>query len=143
MADKFYNRTVTIWNKYVDGLLETEIWLPTLIKNVRILVSRGNNIVTSGLESADSARLHISDSVSELGKPYKSASEWNKLVQTEKPNFFTLDSENDTFFVEGDTVALEPKDNFFDYMKRNYTNCFKVTSVDRFDIIPHWEVWGK
>jgi len=34
-------------------------------------------------------------------------------------------------------------DGFFSFMKENYSNCFKITSVDRFEIIPHFEVWGK
>lgn len=145
MADPFYNKTVTIWNKYTDGLMETEIWLPTLVENVRLLVSKGNNVMNSGLDTADSARLHIMDGVSVPGKPYLDAIEWGRLSNEEKPLYFTLESENDSFFVEADTAAVDPADNtnFFNFMKENHHNCFKITSVDRFGIIPHWECWGK
>lgn len=144
-ADPFYDRTVTIWNKYTDGLMETEIWLPTLIENVRLLVSKGNNVMNSGLDSADSARLHIMDGASVLDKPYLDPVEWEKLPNEEKAQYFTLESENDSFFVEGDATAVNSTDNanFFNFMKENYHNCFKITSVDRFEIIPHWECWGK
>lgn len=145
MSDSFYNKTVTIWNKYADGLMETEIWLPTLIENVRLLVSKGNNVMNSGLDTADSARLHIMDGVSIPGKPYLDSVEWERLPNNEKAQYFTLESENDSFFVEGDMAVVDPsdKDNFFNFMKENYHNCFKITSVDRFEIIPHWECWGK
>lgn len=145
MADPFYNKTVTVWNKYATGLMENETWLPTLIENVRLLVSRGNNIQNSGVESADSARLHIMDGVSIPAKGYLPPPDWNSLEGPEKAGYFTLDSGNDTFFVEGDTTAVDPADktNFFNFMKENYHNCFKITSVDRFEIIPHWECWGK
>lgn len=145
MTDPFYNKTVTIWNKYTDGLMETEIWLPTLIENVRLLVSKGNNVMNSGLDTADSARLHIMDGVSTPGKPYLDPIVWRNLPSEEKAKHFTLESENDSFFVEGDVTAVNSADktNFFNFMKENYHNCFKITSVDRFEIIPHWECWGK
>ena len=47
------------------------------------------------------------------------------------------------FFVEGDTTAEVPAEsNFFAYMKQKYDNCFKVTNVDVFELIPHLEVGG-
>ena len=145
MADIFYNKTVTIWNRYSNGLWQNEVWLPTLIENVRLLVSRGNNIQNSGNAAADSVRLHISDAESIPKKPYMAPADWNKRTSEEKSNYFTLESENSSFFVEGDTTGVDPttQDNFFEYMKANYSNCFKITSVDRFECIPHFEVWGK
>lgn len=145
MADIFYVDTVTIWNRYVDGIWEKEIWMPTLIENARLLVSRGNNIQNSGNSSADSARLHISDIESNPQKPYMDPSEWNALTQSEKGEYFTLESESCSFFVRGDTTKVDAseKDNFFEYMKKTYPDCFKITSIDRFEIIPHFEVWGK
>lgn len=145
MSDPFYNKAVTIWNKYTDGLMETEVWLPTLVENVRLLVSKGNNVMNSGLDTADSARLHIMDGMSAPDKSYLDPIEWVRLPNEEKPLYFTLESENDSFFVEGDATAVDPsgKDNFFNFMKESYHNCFKITSVDRFEIIPHWECWGK
>lgn len=145
MGDAFYNKTVTIWNKSADGLWETEAWYPTVIKNVRLLVSRGNNIQNSGNAAADSARLHIDDSISDPARPYVPPADWKRLPDDEKEKFFTLESENDSFFVEGDTTSENPslQENFFEHMKMNYSNCFKISSVDRFEVIPHFEVWGK
>lgn len=145
MTDPFYVKTATIWNKYSDDLWEKEVWMPTVIKNVRLLVSRGNNVQNSGNAAADSARLHISDEFSEPEKPYIPPAEWFALPTDEKINYFTLESENNSFFVEGDTSGEDAslQENFFEYMKMKHSNCFKISNVDRFEIIPHFEVWGK
>ena len=146
MADVFYNKTVTIWNKYVSGIYEDEIWLPTLIKDVRLVISKGNNVMKSGLENIDSARLHIDDNISDTSKPYLEPTEWNKLPEDEKANYYTLDSMNDSFFVEGDLTEEDYSKHpatFFEYMKQTYNNCFRINKVDRFDLIPHFECWGK
>lgn len=144
VMDPFYNKVCTIWNRSVDGLMETETWYPTVIENVRILVSRGNNIQASGNSSADSCRLHISDWYSEASKPFLPPEQWSHLVQSEKSNFYTLE-DKDSFFTEGDTsnISYINKKQFFQWMKQNARNCFKISSVDRFEIVPHWEVWGK
>ena len=145
MTDPFYCKTVTIWNKCIDGLWEKEVWIPTVIKNVRLLVSRGNNIQNSGNAAADSARLHISDTVSKSQKKYMSYAEWTALSTSERESYYTLESENNSFFVEGDSSKEDAsaQTNFFEYMKESYANCFRITSVDRFEVIPHFEVWGK
>ena len=146
MLDIFYNNTVTIWNKYVTGKYENEIWIPTLIKNVRLIVSEGNNIAKSGVENVDAARLHIDDQISQSSKPYISPMEWLKLPEDKKANYYTLESVNDSFFVEGDKTtedyATHPN-SFYEHMKQTYDNCFRINKVDRFGLIPHFECWGK
>ena len=137
MADIFYNKTVTVSNRYED---EKEIWYPTVLKNVRLLVNRGENVSKSGTESADSAKLSIR--TVGLKKPYKKPLEWQGLSEEEKVKTFTLTSKED-FFVEGDTSAEEIlESDFFSYMKRKYDNCFKMTNVDTYELIPHFEVGG-
>ncbi len=146
MPDPFYNKTVTVWNRHVDSIWEKETWFPAVIGNARLLVSRGNNIQNSGNAAADSARLHISDEISVPAKPYLPPEVWGRLQPDEKKAYFTLDSGNESFFTEGNTSGVNAEeygDGFFSFMKENYSNCFRITSVDRFEIIPHFEVWGK
>lgn len=120
--------------------MEKETWHPTVLKNVRLLVNRGENISKSGMESADSAKLFIK--TSNLSIPYKKPLEWQNLSAEDKAKCFTLVSGED-FFVEGDTSAEEISESgFFSYMKGKYDNCFKVTNVDVFELIPHLEVGG-
>lgn len=130
MGDVFYAKTATIWNKAMDGVWETETWFPCVIQNVRIQDSRGANIQKSGIEQADRVRLHISDAVSRPDLPYAKPEEWVP------GDSYTLDEQ--TFFSVGDTSEEEPNKEFFER-----SDVFHVSSVDRYDLIPHFEVWGR
>lgn len=140
--DLFYTQTITVWNKAASGVWETETWYPTVIDDVHMIVSRGNNIIKSGNASADACRVHIDDTLSRPDKPYVDPVSWRSLE--DKSTAYTLDESDDTFFTEGDTSQEEPTDSFFEVMKRKHHNCYHISNVDRYDIaIPHFEVWGK
>ena len=140
MGDIFYNKTVTVYNRTTEGLMEKETWYPTVLKDVRLLITKGENVSKSGMESADSAKLFIK--TNNLSKEYKKPLEWQNLSAEDKAKTFTLTSGMD-FFVEGDATAEVPTENdFFTYMKQKYDNCFKVTNADVFELIPHLEVGG-
>lgn len=143
MRDVFYNKTVTVYNRSASGLMGQEVWYPTVLENVRLLVTKGANVSKSGMESADTARLHIRpDMLPENSKQYLPAKQWARLSDTEKEVYFTFQSGED-FFVEGDTSYEQPQENdFFGYMKARYDNCYAVTNVDRYELIPHLEVGG-
>jgi len=140
MGDIFYNKTVTVYNRSVEGLMEKETWYPTVLEGVRLLITKGENVSKSGMESADSAKLFIK--TNNLSKEYKKPLEWQNLSAEDKSKTFTLTSGFD-FFVEGDATAEVPTESdFFTYMKQKYDNCFKVTNADVFELIPHLEVGG-
>lgn len=139
MGDIFYNKTVTVYNRYEDDD-GNEVWFPTVLENVRLLITRGENVSKSGMDSADSAKLFIK--TDKLSKPYKKPLEWQNLSAEEKKEYFTLTSAED-FFVEGDTTAEEIlESDFFSYMKGNHDNCFKIANVDVYELIQHFEVGG-
>lgn len=141
MGDIFYNKTVTVYNKTTDDLMGNETWYVTVLENVRLLVTKGANVSKSGMDSADAASLYVKpELLPEGSKSYLQPKEWQN--STEKENYFTFTGGED-FFVEGDTSAEEIlEDGFFSYMKEKYDNCFKVTNVDKYDLIPHLEVGG-
>ena len=142
MGDIFYNKTVTVYNKTTDGLMGTEVWYPTVLENVRLLVTKGANVSKSGMSSADAASLYVKFELLQDGcKGYLPAKEWQRMPDKCKAFFFTFTSGED-FFVEGDTSSEEQTEEFFAYMKEKYDNCFKVTNVDRYELIPHLEVGG-
>lgn len=139
MADLFFNKTVTLWNcSNSDDVMEEEIWYPTVLENVRLIETKGRNVSTSGIKEADSAKLHIL--TSNLKKPYLEPKEWDAL--DDKSQAFTLCQEKD-FFVKGDVSEIETVDNFFQWMKDHYDGVYQITTVDRFEVIPHLEVGGK
>lgn len=135
--DPFYNKTVTVYNKTTaDGVMGGDIWHAYVLENVRLLVSKGTNVSKTGLETADSAKLYV-----DLPRPYLAPIEWQN--EADKAEYFTF-QEQSGFFVEGDTTKEDTtKDDFFQYMKDKYDNCFMVSTVDKFDLIPHLEVGGK
>lgn len=141
MGDIFYNKTVTVYNKTTDELMGNETWYATVLKNVRLLVTKGANISKSGMDSADAASLYVKpELLPEGSKSYLKPKEWQNSEEKEK--YFTFTGGED-FFVEGDTSTEEIlEDGFFSYMKEKYDNCFKVTNVDKYDLIPHLEVGG-
>ncbi len=142
MKDIFYNKTVTVYSKTAEGVEGTETWYPTVLKNVRMLVSRGADTSKNGTDSADSAKLYVKPGMLPEGsKGYLPEKEWGRLPQKCKQYFYTFKS-GESFFVEGDTTREEQREDFFGYMKERYDNCFMVTNVDRYDLIPHLEVGG-
>lgn len=104
MGDIFYNKTVTVYNRTTEGLMEKETWYPTVLENVRLLIAKGENVSKTGMESADSAKLSIK--MENLSKEYKKPLEWQNMSAEDKASAFTFISGKD-FFVEGDTSAEE------------------------------------
>lgn len=142
MGDIFYNKAVTVYNKTSDDLMGTETWYPAVLKNVRLLAAKGTKVSKSGMDSTDKASLYVKPELLQKGaKTYLPAKEWQRLPDKCKAYFFTFTPGED-FFVEGDTSQEEPGEEFFAYMKEKYDNCFKVTDVDRYELLPHLEVGG-
>ena len=141
MGDIFYNKTVTLYNKVVDDVMGTETWYPTVLKNVRLLVKKGENVSKSGRDSADTTTLFVKFDILSCGKKtYLPSKKWQNAPDKQK--YFTFTSQED-FFVEGDT-SMESilTEGCFQHMKDSYDNCYMVTNVDRFELIPHLEVGG-
>jgi len=137
MADIFYSKTVTIFNSVSDDdVMGADSWLPTVLHDVRLLETQGKNIEKSGITSADSAKLFIK--TDNLEKPYMDPKEWSQSEN--KSDAFTLCKDRD-FFIVGDvsdeTVAS------FEQMKEKYDGCYQITTVDKYSLIPHFEVGGR
>ena len=138
----FDGKKVTIYNKYMDSITGYEIWLPTLIENVDYTATQGANITKSGLSTADAVTVFINYSA--LPKPYKNPKEWQALTAEDKAKYVTFTQGTD-FFIFGDSTsnAITTK-GFFSDMQKKYSDCYKITTVDRYDdILPHFEIGGK
>ena len=137
----FGNKVVTVFNKHFDAITEEETWIPTVLNNVNLSITRGANVEKTGLESADTCKLFVDSTATE--KSYIAPIEWNKKTFDEKSNFYTFGNED--FFVEGDLSEVTILDsNFLEWMMSHYDNVFRVTTIDRYvDVLPHLEVGGK
>lgn len=155
----FDSKKVTIYNKYMDSITGYEIWLPTLIENVDYTATQGANITKSGLSTADAVTVFINYSA--LPKPYKTPKEWQALTavstcnlgecylpadlsKEDKPKYVTFTQGTD-FFIFGDSTSnVITTKGFFSDMQKKYSDCYKITTVDRYDdILPHFEIGGK
>lgn len=133
-----YNKTVTIFNHATEDLMEDETWYPTVLHNVRLIETKGLNVSKSGSADADSAKLHIK--LEGLKKTFMEPVAWSQL--DDKSEAFTLCQEKD-FFVVGDASYEEVTGDFFNHMKANFDGVYQITSVDKFELIPHLEVGGR
>lgn len=138
----FDGKKVTIYNKYMDSITGYEIWLPTLIENVDYTATQGANITKSGLSTADAVTVFINYSA--LPRPYKTPKEWQALTAEDKAKYVTFTQGTD-FFIFGDSTSnVITTKGFFSDMQKRYSDCYKVTTVDRYDdILPHFEIGGK
>ena len=138
----FDGKKVTIYNKYMDSITGYEIWLPTLIENVDYTATQGANITKSGLSTADAVTVFINYSA--LPKPYKTPKEWQALTAEDKAKYVTFTQGTDFFIFVDSTSNVITTKGFFSDMQKRYSDCYKVTTVDRYDdILPHFEIGGK
>lgn len=156
-----YVDSVIVYNRYVNGLLETEQYFGTRFDNVRVELTQGANISKSGLENASACVVKINPaSVEKSGKEYKAPKVWLRLTTEEMLEAFTFNSENKDFFViaKKDDLGIDvdlpvgmiDSDNyegysggFFEYVKTKYGYAFGVDTVDVYTVIPRFEIGGK
>lgn len=144
--------TVTVYN--VSTETDPETFEDTTVNHITVLsgvlldATKGYNVRTSGLSTADSVTLHIPfsvhavDGVTGTSRTYVDPVDfWNAQ---DKSTLWTLSTNGNTFFVKGNVV--EPDKNST-YINTKYGEVYDVTKVDRKDFgsprMQHFEVGGK
>lgn len=140
MDDIFFKDTVTVFNNITGpDVLSDDTWAISVLHNVRLRETRGANVKTTGLTETDAAILHIM--LETADKPYADPMAWAKL--SDKSMAFTFHEGKD-FFVKGDLSGEAlPAADIFNYVKKNFSGVYRVTTVDKYTVIPHIEVGGK
>lgn len=123
----------------------------TVLDGVFLDISKGANVIASGLESADAATLFIPFSIEAVNGAtgqaqfFVGAKEYERLE--DKSAYWTLNpagASNECFFVKGMHVA---EDGNYQSINSYYDDVYRVTSVDTYDYgsesMQHWEVGGK
>lgn len=144
--------TVTVYNasENVDTLKNE--YNITILRGVFLSISKGANVLRSGLENADAATLFVPFDVDARNaltgekQTYIGPKEYERL--NEKAGYWTLrsggtSSAKDCFFVKGEVVSgLDFQD-----INANFDDVYRVSSVDPRDFgskaVQHWEVSGK
>lgn len=149
-----YNKVVTIFNKYEDQTGEI-YWYPHVLSGVDLIVDKAANIAKTGLDSADTAKLHIKYHIADGKKmvgnlPWLPPKEWEQQPNDELPKSITFDSGD--FFLEGEydespvldsDYANRVDGGFYDYINKRRDNVFLITNVGGpYTLIPHFEIGG-
>ncbi|MDE7323134.1 MAG: hypothetical protein K2N73_10510 [Lachnospiraceae bacterium] len=154
-----YVDSVVVYNRYVNGLMETEQYFGTRFDNVRIELTQGANQKASGMENASACKVCIPNDKN-LPKPYKAPKKWEKLTTAEMLNYFTLDEKEDFFVIvkkeelgidENIPVGLvessEYEGGYFEFCKGEYGYTFSVDEVDSYKNVAgygaRWEINGR
>lgn len=147
-----YSETVTIFNKLQVGQVIT--WYPTVLRNVDLNVDKGANVTKIGLESADTAKLHIKYSMVDgaiaiKGKTYKRPKEWTAQGTGVHANTITFAS-GDLFmrgeYPETPVNDVDPmfKPTFESYINKTRDDVYKISNAGGpYKLIPHFEIGGK
>lgn len=149
-----YDKVVTIFNKYTDQTGEI-YWYPHALSGVDLIVDKAANIAKTGLDSADTAKLHIKYHIDDGKKiigslPWLPPKEWEQQPNDELSESITFDSGD--FFMEGE-YSIDPiKDSdytyringgFYDYINKRHDYVFLITNVGGpYTLIPHFEIGG-
>lgn len=150
-----YKDSVIVYNRYVFGTLEKEYYIGTRFDDVRVELTQGANIKSSGLEDADACLVKIPFGV--LTKPYSPPETWKNLVTEDMQKFFTLDSAGGDFFVivhkdeigvdvdlpDGMVTSSDYSGGFYQYIRDKHGYAYQIRTVDVYQLIPRYEVSGK
>lgn len=154
--DEFFVDSVVVYNRYVNGLYETEQYFGTRFDNVRIEFTQEENQNKAGKEDASVCILKIRNNKN-LPKPFLDPRLWEKLTTNEMLENFTLDVDGDFFVIvkrKGLNLDIEAPvnmqesnsdiygGNFFEYMKENYGYVYSINSFEQFEKIPYFQVGG-
>lgn len=149
-----YDKTVTVFNKYEDQTGEI-YWYPHVLSGVDLIVDKAANIVKTGLDSADTAKLHVKyhsgDNTVMVGDlPWLPPKKWEQQPNDELSESITFDSGD--FFMDGEYPTEMIKDSdytdrvnggFYDYINKRHDYVFLITNVGGpYTLIPHFEIGG-
>ena len=141
-----YNETVTIFNRYKSKQIGIT-WYPHVLHGCDFHSDKGANIEKTGLENADSAKLHVKYSGDMIGNlRYFTPKEWDKQPNDMYREIITF-SEGEDFFMLGEYDETPVNDGdynegFFQYMNDTYDDVYKITTVGKYQLIPHFEIGG-
>lgn len=143
---------VTIYNASENAATLMNEYNITILRGVFLDISKGANVIKSGLENADSATLFIPfgiDAVNGVTGQIQTYLNPKEYTQAEdKSLYWTVrpggsGTSDDCFFVKGEVVDQAE----FQSINARYNDVFRVSSVDPRDFgspdMQHWEVGGR
>ena len=150
-----YQDSIILYSRYLSGIMETEIYIGTRFDNVRVELTQGANIRSSGIQDADICKVKIPKE--EYPKPYVSPEVWANMTTDDMLNYFTVDPGNQSFFTivkkadigvdvdlpVGTVQSDNYKGGFYEYVRNKYGYTYAARTVDVYSLIPRIEVSGR
>lgn len=142
-----FNDTITFFVRHDDG--NTCEWFPHVVSGCWFNDNRAANIEKTGLENADSARVHVPFGyddgeivVGDIG--YLAPKAWaaagcpsNVLTFQEGEGFFLLGEYPETTVDDDDYER-----GLFQHLNTTMDGVYRITTVGRYKVIPHFEIGG-
>ena len=155
--DALYKQTVTVFNRVKGQFDDHTLWYPTVIEKCHLIVDKASAWSSNGGRPQDNARLHIryaneNGKIMVAGKEWLEPKAWRNLADRELSLTFGFgDNDDFDFFMEGvfDEFPAPISDEqferkgFYGYMNKTYDNVFAITSVSKFNLIPHFEITAR
>jgi hypothetical protein len=148
-----YSDKITLFNRYKSRL--GDMWYPTVIDGVNLLIDKAAIMAKFGTESKDKAVLNIQYNAAGGqiiidGKQYLPPKEWKQQTEDKLAESITFASGTDfDFFMLGEYPISEPipdtafTEGFFNHMSEKCDFVFAVTSAAKYTAIPHFEITGE
>ena len=149
-----YKDTITLFNRKAGD--EGDTWFPTVIHGVHLNMDRAAILAKYGVESADSAVLHIryvqeDENKLVCGKRWLPPKQWAELQDPSGVLTFATGNQFDFFWLGdwGSEAPVQdadhfPDTDFYTYMNHTHDYVFAVSSVGGpYSVIPHFEILGK
>lgn len=138
------NADCTLFNAYIDQAEKIKKYQRTYLKSVFWNNVKAVNVIKSGLENANSVEIFIPFTVNTESKKYVNPKHWNRILNNQKSNFWTLQCADiivkgiiDYEIIGGNTLSV---------LQQNFDDVIIITSVDTKDFgsyfMRHWEVGG-
>ena len=130
------------------------MWYPTVLRGVNINVDKAAIVAKYGAESKDNAVLNVRFYTVKGkpfvdGKEYLPPKEWENQTNDKLAETITFASGKDfDFFMLGEYESAEPiadddyRDGFYNHINNNFDYVFSITSVAKYNVIPHFEIMG-
>lgn len=150
-----YDKTITLFNHYKSRL--GDMWYPTVIHGVNLIIDKAAIMAKYGAESKDNAILNIHYQTADGqimigGKPYFPPKEWERQTNDKLTDSITFTSGTDfDFFILGEYPATVPiadddfdnEGGFYNYMNKERDFVFAITSVGGpYTTIPTFQIMG-
>lgn len=150
-----FDATITLFNRY-KSRKDGDKWFKTVVEGVNVIADKAAIVATQGTNASDSAKVLINydtdaaGNIKIAGKTYLAPKKWDEVLTSERDNYLTFkNGSNFDFILVGkleEDISLNDGDyteGLYNYLNKAYDNVFAISSVGKYELIPHFEIMAK